>query len=117
MPTSSVTVKIERRTYPRGINNTETEAYQAYAMDLLTGAWIDEAPIRDRYDEAADDASVLREKHGATRMGRPRQHTPGSRRRVTLELPADLLSRIEDSGHTTLTDYITAAIAERLARE
>lgn len=50
------------------------------------------------------------------RMGRPRQHAPGSRRRVTLELPADLLARIEERGGT-LTDYITAAIAERLERE
>lgn len=50
-------------------------------------------------------------------MGRPRQHAPGSRRRVTLELPADLLARIEERGAGTLTDYITAAIAERLERE
>lgn len=50
------------------------------------------------------------------RMGRPRQHANGSRRRVTLELPADLLARIERTGDT-LTDYIAAAIAERLERE
>jgi uncharacterized protein (DUF4415 family) len=87
------------------------------------GVYLSAADMADARELAArltageQDARWPGPRHTRRRpMGRPRQHPAGSRRRVTLELPADLLARIEASGET-LTDYITAALADKLERD
>lgn len=115
MPTNDVAVRIEQWTYPAGLNNTETRAYRAYAMDAF-GVWIEEAPPRDTYEQAEDDAAALREKYGVRRpVGRPRVHHE-PRRKVTLMLPEADVAAIEARG-AEVTAFVVAAIRVELERE
>lgn len=55
------TVKIEHWTYETGIYNKHTaHSYQAH-IENEYGAWIEEAPVRDTWDQANDDARLMRE--------------------------------------------------------
>jgi hypothetical protein len=56
------TVKIERNEYDTGIYNRHTAvSWKAHIEDDLTGEWLAEAPARDTYEQAQDDAHLFRE--------------------------------------------------------
>ena len=53
-------VKIERHEYETGLNRHKAVSFQAHVEDEY-GTWIEEAPVRDTWDQANDDARLMRE--------------------------------------------------------
>lgn len=102
-------------------------AHEQYYVDLLAPQYNMKTRFH-AYDPSVMppvDVEALRRRiiYGPHEAPRWTRKTPLPPRRVRIrpgtmiDVPVDLLSRIEASGQTTLTDYIAAAIAERLERE